>query len=769
MRVFDPAIFIAPTELGAIMSYQNNVLSFEGIRASGYRAELKDEHQGSVDVCRRTMVRLVPKLLSEMFESLDDALYDLADKSESNIRQNEFFDSMREIRKNRERIEVGFGQNVMKEFDEFWKSGVLLSKSEANGSESEFSLIGEDDLEEGLAITNMTSRGENRHYDALYGLSQRFGHMLGGVELSIKGNPLSPGAICQSFYRLFKVVQVDIAVKLVVYKQFQIHVIDEFGAVYDELNQHLVRAGVLPKIAKKIKRSVDGQPPDESGSVSPGENPPGVSGDAQDEEARLQAEFFSTLKQLLNRKRRLTIADYPLSAALPVIDSSEVIQALSELQHGENSGSKLTTDGVPGGTDVRTNLVQVMGLAQGASANKKFNGNDEDTIDVISMLFDFILEDRNLPDAMKALLSRLQIPMLKVAILDKAFFHSKGHPARRLLNVMASAAIGWSEQAGKADGGLYDKLKSIVERVLHNFDKDVSIFAHLLEELNAFLQREEQGSKMAEQRVAQVTQGKEQLNNARRRVFEEINNRIFGKDWIPAPVTMLIKDGWRDVLLLVSLRQGEESEEWKGALALMDKLLWSVEPNPDKSRRQQLLNEIPLLLKGLRAGLKEISYDQHKMARMFKELQVCHIKCLKGDAAGDVTTQADGGDSTDSSFDASAQLQPEPADPTQGSTSLDPMLNDEYQEQAEKFRIGTWFEIQEANGMKFRAKLSWRSTVSGTCLFVNRKGMKVVEIPVTGFASWLRTGKAVALEDVGVPLMDRALDAMIDVLKKTEA
>ena len=78
--------------------------------------------------------------------------------------------------------------------------------------------------------------------------------------------------------------------------------------------------------------------------------------------------------------------------------------------------------------DVRANLFQVMGLAQGATAEKKISGNDEDAIDVISMLFDFILEDRNLPDAMKALLARLQIPMLKVAILDKSFF-----TARRIL------------------------------------------------------------------------------------------------------------------------------------------------------------------------------------------------------------------------------------------------------------------------------------------------------------------------------------------------
>ena len=729
---------------------------------------LKEEHRASVNASRQTVLKLIPKLLSEMFENLDDALYELADKAESNIRQTAFFDAMREIRKNRERIEVGFSQQVLQGFDEFWKTGVLAAKRETNDSENGFSLLDEDDLEEGLAISNMTSRGDNRHFRALYGLNQRFGHMLGWGDLDTKDNPLSPGAICQAFHDEFKLMAVDIPVKLVVYKQFQIQVIDSLGAIYDELNNMLAKAGVLPQLTNKIRRTQSYQPGG-AGSTPKREREvrsEAVGGHKGDDNG-LQAELFSTLKQLLNEKRVLDSSNPSGGAMLPVIETSDMLQALSALQRVDSPAQGQVCDGAAASMDVRSNLFQVMGLARGATAEKKISGNDEDAIDVISMLFDFILEDRNLPDAMKALLSRLQIPMLKVAILDRGFFHSKGHPARRLLNVMASAAIGWSEQSGKADGGLYDKMNSIVERVLNDFDKDTGLFTLLLNDFSTFLEREEQGSRVAEQRVAQVTQGKEQLNNARHRVFEEINNRLFGKEWIPSPVVMLIKDGWRDVLLLLSLRPGEGSEEWQQALALMDKLLWSVQPNPDQARRQELLNEIPPLLKGLRAGLKEIAYDQHKMARMFKELQACHIKCLKGEAPEDAVVNTSG--EALSSAEVAPPL-PEASDNGTARTSdaSELVVQDEYLEQAEKYQVGTWFEIQEASGMKFRAKLSWRSMVSGTCLFVNRKGMKVVEIPVTGFASWLRTGKASPLDDLGVPLMDRALDAMLDVLKKTE-
>jgi len=53
---------------------------------------------------------------------------------------------------------------------------------------------------------------------------------------------------------------------------------------------------------------------------------------------------------------------------------------------------------------------------------------DAMTLDIVAMLFDYILDDRNIPDAMKALIGRLQIPVLKVAMLDKTFFSQKNAP-----------------------------------------------------------------------------------------------------------------------------------------------------------------------------------------------------------------------------------------------------------------------------------------------------------------------------------------------------
>ena len=90
------------------------------------------------------------------------------------------------------------------------------------------------------------------------------------------------------------------------------------------------------------------------------------------------------------------------------------------------------------------------------------SGADEDTIDLVGMLFEYILEDRNLPTQMQALLGRLQIPYLKVAILDNHLFAKHSHPGRRLLDRLADAAKSWSKESDR-DLRLFNEIKSIVD------------------------------------------------------------------------------------------------------------------------------------------------------------------------------------------------------------------------------------------------------------------------------------------------------------------
>jgi hypothetical protein len=231
------------------------------------------------------------------------------------------------------------------------------------------------------------------------------------------------------------------------------------------------------------------------------------------------------------------------------------------------------------------------------------------------------------------------------------------------------------------------------------------------------------------------------------------------------------------VLLLSYLRQGPDSSNWTENLRITDRLLWSVEPKSEYEQRQELLRTIPDLLRQLREGLNGISYDQHKVARIFKELQACHIACLR--AGGKKGSTAAPAEKTEAPADRKAAADGQAAQSTAAESDdgrdirlptdsgSDEIRHDRFTEMAENLAEGSWLELREKDGHQVRIKLSWKSDVSDVYVFVNRKGVKVLEMTMVGVAKLFRNESAEILRDVNVPIMDRALDAMLETLKTT--
>ena len=173
----------------------------------------------------------------------------------------------------------------------------------------------------------------------------------------------------------------------------------------------------------------------------------------------------------------------------PIIATPTLHEGLTRLQAGETDfdlggGAVVQFSGIPEG------MHNVLRDLQESPLGKKANQLESMTIEMVAMLFDFIFETKDLPDGIKALLARLQIPVLKAAMLDGAFFAKKTHPSRLLVNALAEAGRGWSPVMGTNDP-LYRKIDAIVHRILDGFSDDLTIFDELREKLEAFLAEEE--------------------------------------------------------------------------------------------------------------------------------------------------------------------------------------------------------------------------------------------------------------------------------------
>jgi hypothetical protein len=470
---------------------------------------------------------------------------------------------------------------------------------------------------------------------------------------------------------------------------------------------------------------------------------------------------------------------------VPHLSPTDLLSALSILQSQTNANLSQAESVADAAREVQQIKLELLEQAHrlGGSATSGYgvSSADEDTIDLVGMLFEFILQDRNLPPQIQAMVGRLQIPYLKIAILDKHLFAQKSHPARRLLDAIAEAGKSWSAESD-VDNKLHDRIKSVVETVLTDFDDDLAIIEHELAGFEQFLHQHKRRSELAEQRAAEVTRGREKLHTARREAAKEILTRIGNRELAPVIHNVLSRP-WANYLVLTDLRHGRESDEWKNALRFADEFVWSSLPKTAEADKSRLRALLPQLEKALKHGLGTVAYHEGDVRALMQELSQFYQRLLNGEAFELKTAEAVIADNAaaQAAIDGATVNRPEGAPVIQSpveeiilstgsAEKQEPEEIDEADESAiaaSQIKVGNWIEFIDENGNRERAKLSWISPISSRYLFVNRRGLKVCDKSVAALAVELRRGTAILLEEV--PLFDRALDAIVERLRQTHS
>lgn len=734
--------------------------------------------------------------MQALFDNADDTLFEMADRASSNSEQNAFFEAMRDLRLKRKTIERGFLQRVFESFATLNQYEIGAAPVLDTVSTDALSLVHNDTLEENVALDTMVSRVMHRDGLALGHLTTRLNAVI-SKKLDDKTNPLGPRLLCEQFLAACEGLGVEIRVKLIILKLFEKHVLGDLDQLYADANQQLVEAGVLPELksAPPVRRQ-------------PGRSPAGAARNAREEGAESRGaapagyadegvqEVFGALQELLSQVRGSAVLprrEIPADAV--PISSNDLMRLLSHLQQHFPVGGQQVSDDY----DLRNQLEGLLTRVSAKSGKARVVGEvDEDVINLVAMLFEFILDDRTLPDSLKALIGRLQIPMLKVAVLDKTFFSRGSHPARRLLNEIATAALGWNAQGDEQRDALYQRIEQVVQRLLNDFTDDPAIFSDVLAEFIAFTGDEKRRSELLEQRTRDAEEGRAKAELARQQVEQALNSRLLGKI-LPEVVVRLLQEGWSKVLQLTCLKHGAESAEWVSALAVMDDLIWSVEPHESPEDRLRLLELVPSLLKSLRDGLASAAIDPFVTSEFFSKLESVHVQAFQrfkrevAEPQPVPPSEVDSGTAevqSDSVVELGAgpllELPPQeleeiveapamvevveeivllaPGENRQQEPEVSLPDDDEALQKVDELRVGSWVEIQEDEEHKLRGKLAAIIKPTGKYIFVNRTGMKVMEKTRMGLAVEFRRGAIRLLDDA--LLFDRALESVIGNLRK---
>lgn len=731
--------------------------------------------------CRDQLIDSLSDWLREVAAPISEELFVLADGTRERLKTTRYLDLRANIEKDWSRLVDAFRRELFEEAERNLRQSSRDARNTAAPLDvpdfAGLQLVADEDLSEHIVIREFSAQLSETCDAELYGLDRRIALLLGFDEPVDGGNPLAPPVVCQALTAACAALAADAEDRLLLLRRLERHLHATLPPIYQQINARLIERGLLPDLKRTYRRSATGaavKPPAPSGESTQPTAPalggtyqvgiPAGSGDSILATLQRLAQSRSAAPGLLGMPpggggqagSQAQIA--PADAAML---SHLFLTSLDGMQHEANVG------------DGGSQMVNRVRIVRDSEAARKVGPLEAVTIDIVAMLFDFIFDDEHIPTAIKALVSRLQIPVLKVAMLDQSFFADRSHPARRFLGGISGIAMRWGQSVDEKDP-LYLKLAELVERIQNEFETDVEIFGTALDELDASFSERESAEEATVLAAAQLVTRREHEASAREVAQRTVQS--FRTRPLPALIDGFLGERWVDVLQKTALESGVESAHWQGATAAMDDLAWSVQPKKSQEDRLKLISLLPRLLTQLNKGLDSIEADPDGRRAFFDALIEYHSAALKGEARalGSATAPPPTPDKAPAPASGG-----NPEGDLQVTRSIDNGVEveeitlvgaspiwraddrDAFREVSE-LRRGDWVDFRQEDGGLARERLNWISPQRGILVFSNHRSAKAISFSPEALARQIRDGQARIVRDE--PLFERALDGVMRTL-----
>ena len=773
-----------------------------------------------MDACADAIPKSVLSLLVKMFEKLNDEMLILAEKAQTNEMRSGYLEVLHTLRVHREEIQGRFHAELYDGFTNFENGGRggAIKKTAENG-DIKLALVEKNDQEQILAVSTIVNKACNKFLGSLYTLNRRLAVVNGGTKIGEMDAsfPCGPRHLCNAFLAATEVFEIDPKIKVDVINLFDFSVVSEAADVYTDFNEQLVKEGVLPNllgaesaeitVSRHVHRpnqtssenkSDDSQQPKQEENLPKQQQSGQLQGQRLDDKHILPAgnlfidssdeaigeDLFQDVREAMARRHQNSdasafgVARYNRRATGPgdgaitgLIKELNTLQQTTATPVFAQRGSDSESNQQPTIDEVRNAFDRR--LAQLTEINKKQDTAtaDTDIIDIVGLLFKYILDDETMSDAVKATLSHLHTPYLKIALLDKKFFMRNEHPARKLLNAMSKAGSGCSADDVN-DQGIVVKIQAIVDRLLKEFNENIQLFSELLEEFSEFMEVFNRRAALMEKRAVEVARGRDKLENARKKVSDEIVSRCTASADLPKVLQDLLLNSWANYLVISLLRNGEESIEWNAVLDLTDDLIWTVQPKKDEIERHKLRERLPKLLDSVRVGLELTGVLEVDVEKILSKLDFYHqaILTVPQESAEKVQPTVKSKSSEEREREILENMPKDwklKAKKEDGET--DETGTPEFKEKIiliKQQQKGAWFEFNDKeSGARKRGKLSWYNQNTLHYMFVNQSGRQVAVKTLYDLAHGMLGGEIKILPTDKSPLITRAFSAIHRRLK----
>lgn len=714
--------------------------------------------------------------LERMLTELEQQLFRQAEQARSSNMQAEQFEALRNLRQHRNELVPRYLAALESALTRLREPAAAGGKAAASLPFNQMRLLDDSEISEESLLRSIGLRHESRAGLPLMLLGQRFGVLAGAPAFDAERLPVGPYALGIILAESSQVLQLSLDARLLLFRCFEQQVMGGYAQLVETMNALLARENVLPSLSYVPLRSRASTPaPAEradagrqsrrarhgaGGSVGGGgesrfHGGPGIDlattrphtawlGETDaggGEPGGEQDVAFAMLQQLLSSRRELLgkLRADPQSGSRRALPTADVVAALENQQ--------VPQAGAAGGrrsmADIKQTLLAQSRQLHGQAAS--LSPEDNDTFELLGMLYAEISRELREGAPSAALVERLQVPVLRLALQDRAFFGRNQHPARQLLNAVAEAGARWLSE-DETDPQLESRLRGAVDHVVDNYHGDAGVFDAANQSLQDHLQVMARKAEVSERRHVEAARGKEKLELAKRRAAEVIEQAVVDQP-LPRFVRTLLAQAWTDVLTLTLLRHGDDSEEWLRHIEDTSQIVAvsagtaTAAPGLDL-RVEHALNlvgyhadEASAIARRLTQGREQGEEDPASRTELAMKLKA-RARLGDGGAA------------------AKATRPPRTA------------LEQSCYEHLRTLPFGTWIEfVQNQQGDVVRRRLAWYSPMTDHALFVNQRGQRVDEQSLDQLARMISAKQAHIVTTEKGRLVDRAWNAAVSALK----
>ena len=613
---------------------------------------------------------------------------------------------------------------------------------------SRITLVGNDDLELDIRIGEIAHNLQGNERIEHWRAQSRYMTLLHRPQMSVDNNPVGFETIRRGLLALCKENGESLD------KTFdRLNKLEEklqlcLPDVYSELNELLEHHHVAPAPSKVIQRESTGSSSSSYGSGGVIGNDIGNSGNA----SVPGNNAFAALQQAIQKQ----------SAAEGLFPSGNTANLSSGIEGNFtlNASTLVILNQLMERLRV-LELQQITGLSDfslGESTEKTplhaLKSKDLDlplgtpaavALDTLSLIFEAIFVTPDLPDVVKAAIGRLQIPLLRLAILDASFFSETQHPARRLINRMAHAAIGLAQDTGR-DHPLCARLVKLADAARTTLETNNSELSPLLDKLDVLITERDELLQTNSQPYVQLIREHETLETSRLSAQSWLKQTL-GKTAIPE-IQQFLSLYWVRVMQAIYSEVGTAGEGAKKCDLTIQELLWSVQPKKSADERKQLLTLIPSLLKRINAGLDSLDITTEERAPFLNtcfELQTASLRNRPDTPSAELSQNSDSVPVTARSARAISDQEVQILEHNGKLVQYLGLSVEAYipiRAGTSAWKEGDWIIFALPDGERLCGRLCWQGSPFGTVLLFNAEWGFAVALAPSFLEQQLRGGQA---------------------------